>query len=130
MEPDAKLRSVEIYHTAKRRKMSEWTASLPPTIKITGPDQGSQLKDSVTVRWTANDPDTPVEQLVYHLAYSPDGGTNWVAVAANLRGNTYTFPAHQLPPASEGKGILKLYACEGLNTTTDQIEGLTSPDTP
>ncbi len=124
LEPYSKIKSLEIYNTEKMRKMGALVASKPPLVKIISPDQGSQLKEKVTVRWTAKDTDTPADRLVYHLAYSPDSGKNWVAVAVNLHENAYTFPASQLPPAENGKGILKLYVCEGLNTVTDQIVNL------
>lgn len=130
ISPSKKIKSLEVYHTETHQKMGEWIASQPPSVKITAPDKGDRLDDNVMVSWTADDADTNSDKMVFHLAYSPDGGKNWSAVGANLTGNSYTINARELPPASEGQGMLKIYACDGLNTVTHQIGGLSTSGRP
>ena len=123
MDPNEKIKSLEIYKTEGRQKMGELKSSPPSSIRLISPQQGSQLEEQVTVNWSV--PAGANKESAYHLAYSPDDGENWVAVAANLKGKKHTFPSSLLPPTEKGKGILKLYTCEGLNTVTDQVHGLT-----
>lgn len=125
MDPSLKVEKLEIFKTESRQKMGGWTASRPPSVKILSPGQGSRLGEQTTVRWTADDPDTNPGDMRFHLQYSPDGGSNWVAVGVNLTGNSYTFNSREIPPANDGLGILRIYACDGLNTITDQVGGLT-----
>jgi hypothetical protein len=130
ISPSEKVKNLRVYHTETRRKMGEWMGDQPPSVKITAPNKGDRLDGDVTVSWTADDPDTNFDNMIFHMAYSPDEGKSWSAVGANLTGNTYTINARELPPASEGEGMLKIYACDGLNTVTHQIGGLSTSGRP
>jgi parallel beta-helix repeat protein len=63
------------------------------------PYTGAILKGNKTIRWTnfTTIPDSPVN---YSLFYSPDGGTHWQLLAANLTGNQLIWPTLNLNDAS------------------------------
>lgn len=56
----------------------------PPEVTVTHPNGGEALADSVTVTWTATDPDpgeTPL--LLVDLDYSDNAGASWSAIDSN-----------------------------------------------
>jgi hypothetical protein len=97
-----------------------------PQVKIVTPRPGATLGRDTTVGWSAVDPDSAPAELMYHVSYSPDGGVSFIPVAVNRRKTQITFDASQYP-ASQGEGILRVHASDGLNTVTADVRGLTNP---
>lgn len=125
MAPDTEVRSVEVFLNETRQKMSELRASPAAKVEILMPKAGGHLAGETTLSWKTHPATGNKTEMRYHVVYSTDEGYNWTPLAANLSENQFTFDADKLPPAEVGKGMLKVYACEGLNTSTTVLKGLT-----
>lgn len=104
---------------AERRRSSQ-----TPTIRILSPKPDDQLGERTTVRWQATDADTPRRSLQYQVAYSPDGGNSFVPLGVALTGTSFTFDSTQIQ-RSEGRGLIRVFVSDGLNTAFADVGGLT-----
>ena len=100
--------------------------SQPPTIQIVSPLPGATIGRGTKVVWAANDPDTPLSQLLFEVAYSPDNGQSFVPVAVDQTGNGATFDATQVA-RGQGTGLIRIFVSDGLNTTFADVAGLSTP---
>jgi hypothetical protein len=112
MDPEKKKTFARLNRTAQK-----------PRVKITTPKPNSKLTSKTEVSWSVSDPDSKPSEFLYHVAYSPDGGANFIPVAVNKRKTQIVFDASKYPP-SEGEGVLRIYASDGLNTVTTDVNRL------
>jgi hypothetical protein len=68
-------------------------------------------------------PDREETDHTLNLQYSPDKGQTFLPLAVNLTRNRFTLDTTQIPGGQEA--ILRLFASDGLNTTMDEVAGLT-----
>jgi hypothetical protein len=53
----------------------------PPEVEVLFPNGGEILDGTITVRWSASDPDTAYgDSLLVDVEFSPDGGTQWIGL--------------------------------------------------
>jgi hypothetical protein len=53
----------------------------PPEVRVLFPNGGEILDGTVTIRWTATDPDTAYgDYLLMDVEFSPDGGGQWIGL--------------------------------------------------
>jgi hypothetical protein len=96
-----------------------------PTIRIRSPRPDARLGRRTTVRWRVRDPDTPASRLLFQVAYSPNGGRDFVPVAVDVRGTSVTFNSRQIQ-RSRGRGVIRVFVSDGLNTAFADVTGLTA----
>jgi hypothetical protein len=99
---------------------------LAPRISIVTPKRKSRLAKTVRMRWSASDGDTPRADLRFQVAYSPDNGATFVPVGVGIAGSSFSFDARQVR-RSRGRGVLRVFASDGLNTSYADVRGLTNP---
>jgi hypothetical protein len=61
---------------------------------------------------------------MYQLAYSPNGGRNWVPIGVGIRATSFTFNSAEVQ-RSEGSGAIRVFVSDGLNTAFADVTGLT-----
>jgi hypothetical protein len=100
--------------------------SKPPEITIVAPKEREQLGSKTTVAWKVEDPDTPTDQLLYQIAYSPNGGRSWVPVAVDIPGTSKSiiFDSTEIQK-SKGEGVIRVFVSDGLNTAFADVSKLT-----
>ena len=97
-----------------------------PVVSITSPLAGVQIDDPYPILWNAMDADTPIPDLVYQVAYSPDNGSSFVPVAVDLAFPETLFEVSLVPQTNApGTGLIRVFASDGLNTTYADVTGLT-----
>jgi hypothetical protein len=97
-----------------------------PRLRILAPARGETLAGRSRVAWQVEDPDTPASELMYQVAYSPDNGRSFVPVGVNLTRPDGTFDATRVP-RSQGAGLIRVFASDGLNTAFADVTGLSTP---
>jgi len=127
VDPGREIEQVRILDAATERELGTLERSEPPTVRIAAPEDGAQLGERTDVAWEIEDQDTPLESIFLQLAYSPDGGNSWVPIAVDIPATvtSLTFDSTQIP-ASDGRGILRLFAGDGVNTVFDEVGRLTT----
>ena len=96
-----------------------------PAVQVTIPEPGQRLGAQTRVRWNFKNPN-PNNPLMFEAAFSSDGGDSWVPIAVQVTDNLFSFDSSALLPAVQ-KGVLRVYASDGLNTVSDEVTGLTTP---
>lgn len=114
VNPQSEIASVAILNK-DGKELTSVKRSAAPTIQILSPASGAALGEVTTIKWKATDSDTPPDQLMYNIAYSPNGGATWVPVGVRIRGDSATFPSDQIQN-SDGQGMIRVYVSDGLNT--------------
>lgn len=127
VSPNVEVASVRITDSAGRRVFGELRRSAPPEIVIVTPQPGAQLGERTEVAWEVRDPDTPQQDLQYQVAYSPDGGRNWVPIAVDVPGTerSITFNSTEIQ-RSQGDGLIRVFVSDGLNTAFADVAKLTT----
>lgn len=98
-----------------------------PTIRLLSPNGGEKLSGQVDIRWQAADPDG--DRLVFDVAYSPDGGTNWKALTVGTDATSLRVPAADLEASTTG--VLRVTARDGFRTASDVSDApFEAPDGP
>jgi len=89
--------------------------TVPPTVQVTFPNGGEILGigTNYTITWEASD----LNPLTYSVAYTRDGGINWIPLALDLRENSYVWNTSQLQSGSSY--LVKVTANDGINTGED-----------
>ncbi|MBK7338843.1 MAG: hypothetical protein IPJ00_23115 [Saprospirales bacterium] len=119
-----KIKSIDVLNQSGE-KMGGLTSSAPPKVKIVAPAAGAKLEaGKVQIEWTVQDSDTKPESLLFHLAFSSDGGETWGPVGIHIVGNKYELDTAQLKLKKTENGMLRLYACDGLNTVIAEVDKL------
>lgn len=80
-----------------------------PTVNITSPSGGETWAGTGLVEWTAEDLDG--DPLSFTIQYSPDGGSSWYPVAADLTETSYEVNTATLPGGTDG--MIKVIASDG-----------------
>jgi hypothetical protein len=98
----------------------------PSEVFLFEPDPGGTLGEQTPVAWELNT-SVPDSQLQYQVAYSPDGGESWVPIAVDVPGTerSITFDSTRIQ-ASSGNGIIRVFVSNGLETTFDEVTGLST----
>ncbi|HLF74374.1 MAG TPA: hypothetical protein VI524_08515, partial [Anaerolineales bacterium] len=127
VSPNLEVVSIRITDAAGEQVFGELKSSQPPEIVIVAPEPGAQLGEQTEVAWEVQDPDTPLEELLYQVAYSPNGGENWVPIAVDVNGteNGITFDSTQIQESREN-GVIRVFVSDGLNTAFADVDGLTT----
>ncbi|MBK6904156.1 MAG: hypothetical protein IPH04_15485 [Saprospirales bacterium] len=121
---DMKIKSIDVLNQSGE-KMGGLASSAPPKVKIVAPAAGAKLEaGKVQIEWTVQDSDTKPESLLFHLAFSSDGGETWGPVGIHIVGNKYELDTAQLKLKKTENGMLRLYACDGLNTVIAEVDKL------
>jgi hypothetical protein len=116
--------SLDIFNISGVR-VGGFVRSLPPTIRIVSPRPGATIDRETRVVWEAKDPDTPMNQLLFQVAYSPDNGRSFVPVAVDQTGNKAIFDATQVAP-SRRTGLIRVFVSDGLNTSFADVAELST----
>jgi hypothetical protein len=106
----------------------------PPQVTVTYPNGGEVLTDSVTVIWTATDPD-PGETalLMVDLDYSANAGTTWAVIdSGQTNDGSYLWDISGLP---EGDNYLVRIAVTDTSSlfdsdSCDAVFSIYNPDSP
>jgi hypothetical protein len=98
------------------------TATNHPSVTLLAPNGGEHLYGGIPypVTWTAQDPDTPAEDLRIALEYSSDGGSTWNAIAQQ-QPNTGSY-AWEVPVVVTNRGRVRITATDGENQGSDQSD--------
>jgi hypothetical protein len=96
----------------------------PPRLRILAPRPGARLGARTRVVWRTTDADTPRSRLMFQAAYSPNGGLSYVPIAVDLRGGSFVFDSTRIQ-RSRGRGLIRVFASDGLNTTSAAVAKLT-----
>jgi len=91
-----------------------------PVVRIVSPQRGATLSGRMRMRWAASDADTPARSLRYQVAFSNDDGRSFVPVDVDIRGTSLLFDAGSLP-STRGKGVLRIFASDGINSSYTDI---------
>ena len=125
VNPAQEIVSVRIIDRNGKLEYGAFKRSQPPSVRILTPTTGAKLGERTKVVWEARDPDTPGNQLVFQVAYSPNGGRSWVPVAVDVQGREATFDSTEIQ-RSEGKGMIRVFVSDGLNTAFADVAKLTT----
>lgn len=89
----------------------------PPTTQMISPNGGEVFVagENVTINWNASDLDG--DNMTFVVAYSADGGQNWVPLAADLNQTGYIWNNSYLHKGSSY--LVKIIATDGVNTGED-----------
>ena len=96
-----------------------------PRIAVVAPRPQAKLGPRTLVRWRISDPDTPRSRLRFQIAYSPNGGTDFVPVGVDVRGTSFAFDSRQIQ-RSRGRGLLRVFVSDGVNTAFADVGRLTT----
>ena len=113
----AGTRKIQIRHDDE--VVAERTVSdHPPVVTVTSPNGGQPLGSSVTVTWTASDPDG--DALTFSVLVSGDG-TEFVPVALGLTTTSYVLETALLSGTTNGR--VRVVANDGVNEGSDTSDG-------
>ncbi len=98
-----------------------------PSVQITGPAAAEQVEvgDVLNITWAGDDADG--DDLVYRLAFSPDGGCTWVPIASELQQEDHQWSTAGLQPG--GDYLIKVIASDGYNSAEGVSAEFTMMDT-
>jgi hypothetical protein len=118
---------VRILGASGGQELGAFQLSEPPQLRVVNPSPGAQLGDRTEVAWELTDADTPLDQIFLQIAYSPDGGETWVPVSVDIPGTlkSVAFDSTQIQK-SDGKGIIRVFASDGLNTVSADVTELSA----
>ncbi|MDQ6651243.1 MAG: hypothetical protein M3Y84_00695, partial [Acidobacteriota bacterium] len=125
ISPTREIASIRITDREGRRNFGAFKRSQPPRIRIVAPTTRAKLGEKTQVVWDARDPDTPQNQLVFQVAYSPNGGRSWVPVAVDVQGREATFDSTEIQ-RSKGNGVIRVFVSDGTNTAFADVTNLTT----
>jgi len=89
-----------------------------PQVNVRYPNGGEILPigSEVMSCWQGQDNDG--DDLTYLLAYSKNGGNDWIPIASDLKETCYAWTTKGLPPGDQY--MVKVIATDGMNTTEDK----------
>jgi hypothetical protein len=94
-----------------------------PVVGLVWPKAGTTLSGVITLSWTAGDRD-PGTALTYQVAFSPNGGRDFVPLDVDLRETRLTIDARRLPRTEPGRGLIRVFASDGVHTAMADVGGL------
>ncbi|MFO8133212.1 MAG: triple tyrosine motif-containing protein [Thermoplasmatota archaeon] len=89
----------------------------PPSIEVTTPEPEATVTGTIDIQWNATD----AGQVSVAISVSPDNGSTWQAVTANVTAASYTWDTTLL---DNGRYLLRLTATDdagNLNATTLEV---------
>lgn len=107
----------------------------PPTLSIQQPTGSTVVDSSLTVQWTASDPDAG-DALTFVVQYSHDNGAKWQTLVNDFPGspdpvNTLTLSDIGSLPGSNGKNArIRVLASDGYNTAIALSQPFTVKNRP
>jgi hypothetical protein len=122
--PQEVVEKVKIRRITTVLKTVDRTA-VAPQIEITSHQNGITLNQPTVIHWKTTDSDTDPTEILYHVGYSPDGGHSFEPVDVDLEDRRVQFRPAVLPPSEPGKGLVRIFASDGLNTTFVDLSNLT-----
>ena len=127
--PKEEVFSFRITDIEGKQNFGGFRRSQAPEISIVEPLTGSSLGGKTEVAWEVKDPDTPLEDLMYQIAYSPNDGENWVPIAVNIPGteNSIVFNSTEIQKSFQ-RGLIRVFVSDGLNTEFADVSGLTTEE--
>jgi len=96
---------------------SATATDISPTVTLLSPNGGEEVGESMTISWKVQDPDS--EYLHADVQYSADNGRSWQLLAGDVVSDTVTVATESIS-GSEGLGLIRVVASDGINTSTDQ----------
>ncbi len=124
LQPNREIVSLQILDSKDTKRVyGQFVKSAPPKIRILDPVTGAKIDKRTTVKWDATDTDTPLGNLLFQVAYSPNGGRNWVPVGVDIKGTSFTFNSDEIQ-ASKENGIIRVFVSDGLNTAFADVTKL------
>jgi hypothetical protein len=100
--------------------------SRPPRIAVVTPGPGARVRGRARISWRAQDGDTRPARLLYQVAYSPDAGRTWVPLAVDVPGTKTAVGVDiRRVRKSAGRGIIRVFVGDGLNTVYADTRRLT-----
>ena len=119
------ITSLQVTNSTGRQVVRKLVRSkVPPRLTIVSPKRGARLGPRTRVVWRVSDGDTPPSQLMYQVAYSPDGGRSFVPIGVDLKAPQLVFNSREIQKSS-GQGLIRVFVSDGLNTTFADVTGLT-----
>jgi hypothetical protein len=113
-------RKIEIRNSTNHVLVYKDISPNAPTATLTFPNGGETVKGGTyAVEWTAFDADG--DNLTFTLAYSNDGGDNWIPLAIDLNQTSYSWNTSDLESGTDY--IIKVIAIDGVNTGEDTSDG-------
>lgn len=125
VSPAREIASLRVL-TPSGKAVATLKRSQSPRIAVLRPQRGAKIRRKVKISWRAKDPDTPVARLLYQVAYSPNAGQTWVPLAVDVAGTktAISIDLRRLKK-SRGRGIIRVFVSDGLNTAFADTRQLT-----
>jgi hypothetical protein len=124
--PELEVASLRIAN-AQGRTVAAVKRSRPPTITVVAPRPEQRLGPKTKVAWKVYDRDTNASKLLYQVAYSPNGGRNWVPLAVDVSGTAKSIVVNSTEiQQSRGEGLIRVFVSDGLNTAFADVRGLST----
>jgi len=118
-------RFIEIRNSTNSTLIERIVTDNDPSVGITFPNGGEVLiANNYTISWNASDIDG--DDLRYTVAYSADGGENWVPLAFDLNQTSYTWDTTYLESGTDY--LVKVIATDSVNTGEDLSDGTFTVD--
>ncbi len=102
-----------------------------PTVAITSPAGGETIDSSMTIAWTANDPNAS-DKLLATVQYSPDNGASWRAMLTAIPSNSGGAPTSLslsalsgIPASAGSTGLIRVAVSDGVNTALSTSRAFT-----
>ena len=119
--PDAAVARLELM-SGEKLLASLQPGADAPAVSIISPAGGEAIDNTMTLSWSASDPNAD-DKLLFTVQYSPDNGQHWRVLLSgfpNRSGSdTVTLDLNELGgmPASSSGGLIRVAASDGYNTT-------------
>ena len=98
-----------------------------PTVEVLAPLAGEVLAAPFDIGWSAEDADG--DPLAFDIAYSPDGGDTWQALANLVGGSSYTVEDLSVLGGGD-QAIFRVTARDGIHATSAASAPAVVPDQP
>lgn len=108
---------IQIRNATGHILVSKTISSNSPTVTVMFPNGGEILQagNNYTITWDASDLDG--DTLSYTVAYSQDGGENWIPLALDVTENSYVWNTSTL--RSGTNYLVKVITTDGVNSGED-----------
>jgi hypothetical protein len=106
-----------------------------PALAVQQPAAGDTISNTLTIQWTARDPD-PNDQLLFTVQYSHDGGTSWYTLALNQPagpdgvGSLILNELSALQGSAANQARIRVLASDGYNSSVALSSGFTLSNRP
>lgn len=106
-----------------------------PTVTIAAPAAGTTISDTLTIGWSASDPDS-ADRLRFTVQYSHDAGASWHTLALDqpagpdLRNSLSLSDLGSIHGSGANGARIRVLASDGYNTTIATSSGFTLTNRP